>query len=163
MYCKNTTHSGVARTFGAHGQRTLQGPSPYFITLFLWPLPQIHPYSDFAHVYLYLYDFKYSTFNQYTSHGVFWKFVSLWWRDGGNGGPWWRNDKWDPLITWWEIRGHNGGPLMTNWWIGTPWYRDGKLEVIILMTRRKLGALDGAVENLGLFALWWRSEEIGNP
>ena len=33
--------------------------------------------------------------NQYTSQGVFWKFGSLWWRDGGNGAPWWRNDKRD--------------------------------------------------------------------
>ena len=31
---------------------------------------------------------------------------------GKMGAPWWRNDKWDPLITWWKIRGHNGGP----WW-----------------------------------------------
>ena len=29
--------SGVARTFGAHGQRTLRGPFPYFITLFFGP------------------------------------------------------------------------------------------------------------------------------
>ena len=70
-------------------------------------------------------------FNQYTSHGVFWKFGSLWWRDGGNGGaPWWRNDNWDPLIPWWEIRGHHFDDMM-----------------------RKLGALDGAMENLGPFAL----------
>ena len=46
----NPETSGVARTFGAHGQRTIRGPSPYFITLFLWTLPHIHPYSDFAQV-----------------------------------------------------------------------------------------------------------------
>ena len=78
--------SGVARTFGAHGQRTLRGPSPYFITLFLWPLPHMHPYSDFAHIYLYYMILDMALFNQNTSHGVFWKFGSLWWRDGGNGG-----------------------------------------------------------------------------
>ena len=110
--------SGVARTFGAHGQRTLRGPSPYFITLFLWSLPSYTP-THFAHVYLYYMILNTALFNKYVSHGVYWKFGSLWWRDMGNGGPWWRNDKWDPLITWWEIRGHNGGPLiddaMMNW------------------------------------------------
>ena len=93
--CVHLTN-GVARTFGAHGQRTLRGPSPFFITLFLWPLPHIHPYSDFAHVYLYYIILNTALFNQYTSHGVSWKFGSPWWRDGGNGAPWWRNEKWDP-------------------------------------------------------------------
>ena len=79
--------SGVARTFGARGQRTLRGPSPCFITLFLWPLSHIHPYSGFAHVYLYYMTLDTALFNQYISHDVFWKFWSLWWRDGGNGGP----------------------------------------------------------------------------
>ena len=140
-------YSGVARTFGAHGHRTLRGPSPYFITLSLWPLPHIHPYSDFAHVYLYYMILNTTLFNQYISYGVFWKFGSLWWRDGGKGGPWWHNDKWDHLITWCEIRGHNGVPSMTQWWkmnwdplitwweghhfddmmkkIGGPWLRNG--------------------------------------
>ena len=85
----NVEHSGVARTFGAHGQQTLRGPSPYFITLFLWPLPHIHPYSDFANVYLYYMILNTAIFNQYISHGVFWKFGSLWWR----------NNKRNPLIT----------------------------------------------------------------
>ena len=40
---------------------------------------------------------------------------------GEMGPPWWRNDKWEPLGNVWEIRGHNGGPLMTQWWIETPW------------------------------------------
>ena len=63
------TFSGVTRTFGAHGQQTLRGPSPYFITLFLCP-PPIHPNSDFAHVYLYHMILNMTLFNQYTSHGV---------------------------------------------------------------------------------------------
>ena len=45
--------------------------------------------------------------------------------------------KWDPLMTWLEIRGHHFDDMM-----------------------RKLGALDGAIENLGPFALWWRNGEI---
>ena len=41
--------------------------------------------------------------------------------------------------------------------------RDGKLEVIILMTWwGNFGALDGAMENLGPFAFWKRNGEIGN-
>ena len=60
---------------------------------------------------------------------------------GEVGVPWWRNDKWYPLITWWEIRGHNGGTLKMQWWIGAPWYRDGNLEVIILMTWGNWGPL----------------------
>ena len=44
------------------------GPSPYFITLFLWPLPHIHPYSDFAHVNLYYMILNTAFFNQYISH-----------------------------------------------------------------------------------------------
>ena len=60
------------------------------------PSPHIHPYSDFAHVYLYMI-LNTALFNQYTSHGVFWKFGSLWWRDKENGAPWWRNDKWGTL------------------------------------------------------------------
>ena len=79
--------SGLSRTFGAHGQRTLRGPFPYFITLFLWSLPHIHPYSDFAHVYRYCMILNTALFNQYISHGVFWKFGSFWWRNGGNGSP----------------------------------------------------------------------------
>ena len=101
---------GVARMFGAHGQQTLRGPSPYFITLFLWSLPHIHPYSEFTHVYLYYMILNTALFNQYISHGVFWKWVPLMTRWG----------KWGPLITWWEIRDHNGDTL-TQWWIGTPW------------------------------------------
>ena len=32
----------------------LSGAPPHTsYPLFLWPLPHIHPYSDFAHVYLY--------------------------------------------------------------------------------------------------------------
>ena len=65
------------------------------------------------------------------------------------GAPWWRNDKWDPLITKWEIRGHNAGtwwhndelgPLIT-WWEIRGYHFDDMM--------RKLGALEGAVENLG--------------
>ena len=41
---------------------------------------------------------------------------------------------WDPFITWWEIRGHHFDDMM-----------------------RKLGALGGAIEDLGPFALWWRN------
>ena len=63
--------SGVARTIGAHGQRTLRGPSACFITLFLWTLPHRHPYSDFTHVYLYYMILNTALFNQYTSHGLF--------------------------------------------------------------------------------------------
>ena len=37
---------------------------------------------------------------------------------------------WDPLITWWKIRGHHFDDMV-----------------------RKLGALDGAMENLGPFTL----------
>ena len=132
-----TFNSGVARTCGAHGQRTLRGPSPF---LFLWPLPHIYPYYRPVHVYLYYMILNTVPFNQYISHGVFWKFESLWWRDGRNGGPWWRNDKWDPLITWLEIRGYHIDDMM-----------------------RKVGALDSAMEKLGPFALWWRNGEIGNP
>ena len=47
---------------------------------------------------------------------------------------------WDPLIMWQEIRGHHFNDMMM-----------------------KLGALDGAMEILGLFALWWRNGEIANP
>ena len=118
--------SGVARTFGAHGQRTQLVPPPwYFITLFLWSLPHIHPYSEFTHVYLYYMILNTALFNQYISHGVFWKWVTLMTRWGGGRGM-------GPLITWWEIRGHNGDTL-TQWWIGTPWQRDKKLEITILM------------------------------
>ena len=115
----NEWHAGVDRRgFGtkqwrskdvpAHGQWTLRGPSPYFITFLHWPLPHIHLYSNFAHVYLYYMILNTARFDQYIFHGVFWKFGSLWWRDGGNGVSWWRNDKCNPLITWWEIGGHNG-------------------------------------------------------
>ena len=34
---------------------------------------------------------------------------------------WWQNDEWNPLITWWEIRGHKWGPIddaMMNWVMG---------------------------------------------
>ena len=84
-FCR-LTFSGVATMFGAHGQRTLRGPFAYFITLFLWPLPHIHPYSDFAHVYLYYMILNTALFNQYPwLNGVFCKFGPFWWRDGGNG------------------------------------------------------------------------------
>ena len=43
--------------------------------------------SDFAHVYLYYIILKTALFTQYTSHGVFWKFVSLDDAMGGNGCP----------------------------------------------------------------------------
>ena len=142
------------RHSGAHGQQTLRGPSPYFITLFLWPLPHIHPYSDFAHVYLYYMILDMALFNQYTSHGVFWKFRSLSWRDARVGAlddamvnrtPWLWDGKlevtmgplenammnWDPLIMWWKIRGHHFDDMM-----------------------RKLEALDGMMEKLRPFALW---------
>ena len=110
--------SGIARTFWAHGQRTLRGPSPYFITLglFLWPLPLgLHPYPDFAHVYLIYMILNTALINQYISHGE--RFENLGPFDdamGEMGVPWWRNDKWDPLITWWVNRGHNGA-AMTQW------------------------------------------------
>ena len=54
-----------------------------------------------------------------------------WWEiRGHNAGPlWWLN--WDPLITWWEIKGHHFNGMM-----------------------RKLGALDGAMENVEPFVLW---------
>ena len=114
--CRPTfTTSGVARTFGAHGQRTLRGPSPYF----LWPLPHIHPFSDFAHVYLY-----YVILNTalLISTYIMVQFENLGPFDdamGEIGVPLWRNDKWDSLKTWWEIRGHRGGPrvgdAMMNW------------------------------------------------
>ena len=70
--------------------------------------------------------------------------------------------KWDPLITWWEIRGHNGAP----------WWRNDELEPLITWREirghhfdcmmRKLGALDGVMENLGPlnFALWWPNGKL---
>ena len=78
------------------------------------------------------------------------------------GAPWWRNDKWDPLITWWEIRGHNAGPLMTQWWIGTLDNVMGNKRLPFYWHDEEIGALDGAVENLGPFALWWCNEAIEN-
>ena len=60
--------------------------------------------------------------------------------DDAVGAPWWCNDELEPLITWWEIRGHHHANMM-----------------------RILGALVGAMENLGPFALWWRNGEMGKP
>ena len=153
LLCKGWT-SGVARTFGAHGQRTLRGHSPILRDLI--PFTPIHPVRIFQRLYLKT-DLIWNTaiFNQFISHklyGVFWKFESLWWRDGWNGAPWWGNYKlgpldnvignsrsqwepldeaminWDLLITWWEIRGDHFEDMM-----------------------RKLGALDGAMENFRPF------------
>ena len=74
--------------------RDSPGPLPwYFKTLFLWH--QSPPHTPLLRLYTrlsLLYDLNTALFNQYTSHVVFWKFRSLWWCDGENGGPWWRND-----------------------------------------------------------------------
>ena len=107
--------SGVAKTLGAHGRRTLRGPSVFMINL----IPLIPPpHTPLRRISIYMI-LNTALFNQYISHGVFWKFGSLWWLDGGNGGPWRCNNKLDPLITWWEIRSHNRGSLiddaMMNW------------------------------------------------
>ena len=85
--------SGLARTFGAHGQWTLRGPSPYFITLFLWPLPNIHTYSDFAHIYIY-----YMILN---THFLINTYLIVYFGNlgpfddmmGEMGAPWWCNDR----------------------------------------------------------------------
>ena len=105
--------------------------------------PPHTPLLRLAHVYPYHMILNTALFNQYTSHGVFWKFgfplMERWgkWGDGEVGAPWWCNNKWIPLITWWEIRGHRFDDIM-----------------------RKLGALDGAMENLGPLALWWRNGKL---
>ena len=66
----------------------LPGPLPILHNLIPLTPPYIHTYSDFAYVYLYYMILSTALFNQYISHGVFWKFGSLWLR----------NNKWDPLI-----------------------------------------------------------------
>ena len=81
--CYNNCTSGVARTFGAHGQRTLRGPSPYFITLFFWPLPHIHLNLDFVHVSLLWFWIRYFLFSDDAM--------------GKMGAPWWCNDELGPL------------------------------------------------------------------
>ena len=57
--------NGVARMFGAHGQRTLRGSSPYFITLFLWPRP--HTPTQTLHTFISIIFMILNTalFNQY--------------------------------------------------------------------------------------------------
>ena len=97
----------------------LSGPS---ILHNLIPLirPPHTPCTDFSHVYLYrqiwfqIRYFLISTYLRSYIHGVFWKFLSLWWRDGGNEGL---------LITWWGIRGHQFDDMMRKW---GPWWRNGK-------------------------------------
>ena len=51
--------------------------APILHNLIPLTLPHIHPYSDFAHVYLYYMISNTALFDQYTSHGVLWKFGSL--------------------------------------------------------------------------------------
>ena len=91
---KLTFYVGVART--VRGPWSTDSPGPPGRRG-----PHIHTYSDLADVYLYHMILNTALFNQYISHGVFWKF--------GNDAmgalyraPWWRNDKWDPvpLVTW---------------------------------------------------------------
>ena len=98
LYCK--WRCEPARTFGAHGQRTLRGSYPYFITLFLWPLPHIHPYLDFTHVWFWIWHFLISTHLMVYFGNLSPFDARLWWLDGGGG---------------------NRGPLMTQWWIRTSW------------------------------------------
>ena len=102
-------------------------------------------------------------FNQYISqksYGVFWKFGSLWWRDGGgNGGL---------LITWWEIRDHHfgdmmskWGPLMVQWKILGP-FDDamGKLETL----NKAIGKLFGGAKLPdGKLGPWWCNGTLGGP
>ena len=45
------------------------------------------------------------------------------------GAPWWRNDELGPLITWWEIRGHYFDDMMRKWG-GGPWWRNGKFRAL---------------------------------
>ena len=107
--------------------------------------PTVHLYSDFAQfisiIWFWIRHFLISTYLMvyFGNLGPFDDGM------GEMGGPWWHNDKWDPLITWWEIRGHNGGPLddtkmdwdpLITWW---------ELEVIILMTW------------WGNWGPWWRN------
>ena len=61
---------------------------------------------------------------------------------------WWRNDKWDPLITWWDSSGHNWGPLdeaiinwdtLITWWeIRGQHFDDIMRKLGILMAHRKI-------------------------
>ena len=72
------------------------------------------------------------------------------------------NDKRDPLITWWEIIGHIGGPLdyeMINWDPLITWWEIWGNHFDDMM--KKLGALDSAMENLGPFALKNATGKLG--
>ena len=55
---------------------------------------------------------------------------------GEMGAPSWRNDIWDPLITWCEIRGHSGGPLMMHWPI------PGKVKLLLISGKKSASLLD---------------------
>ena len=105
------------RSKDVRGQWTTDSPGPLSILHNLIPLtPPPHTLLLIPCTCLSLLWFKSALFNQYTSHGVFWKHGSLWWRNGEVGAM----GKWGLL-----------DDAMIN---GSPWERDGKLEVIILMT-----------------------------
>ena len=65
---------------------------------------------------------------------------------GKMGAPWWRNDKWDPLIMWWGIRDHNGpiDDTVMNWDPLITWLEIRGYHFDDIM--RKVGALNGAME-----------------
>ena len=130
------------RSEDVRGPWTTDSPGPLLMLNNLIPLTPSATYTPTQTLYTsLLYDF-----NQYTHlmdpfDGAM----------GEMGAPWWRNDKWDPLIMWWEIRGHNG-----------PWWRNDELGPLgnVMGNRgrhhsddmiRNMGAVDSAMENVGPF------------
>ena len=102
-------------------------------------------------------------FNQYISHKLYtWCILEIWVPLLTQRGKWGplddANDKQDHLVTWWEIIGHTGAPWMINWDPSITWWEIRGHHFDDMM--RKLGALDGAMDNLGPFALkkQWRAK-----
>ena len=71
--CKDIPYSVAYRGRSGPMDNELSGPLPILHNL----IPSTPPPHTPLRTRLSLYDFKYGTFNQYISQGVFWKFRSL--------------------------------------------------------------------------------------
>ena len=155
------TVSGVARTFGAHGQRTLRDPSP-ILHIPLTPPPHTPLLIQYLYRQIWFWTFS-------TSHKLnTWCILEIWVPLMTQWGP--LDDamiNWDPLITWWEIRGHHfddmmrkWGPLIAQWKIWGPLMTQWGNWKPLIKQWESSGAKwpDGKNKKLGP---WWSNGTFG--